>query len=204
MTQRLVTHIVIPPWDDFLDQYARLASARPEHALMELLHRWLPPRWLRPVPYYLPDGSSWETPMVVFEAVDVQDGATALSRLAEYFLDMGNIQLATLAGRSLAKDYGSDLGARVAQAQVEIARRDGPALAQSLAAIETALKEGSDDALAWDRRVSLTLVLAEGNRAAAARSQAQKVRRNDGRTGAALVIRTRSISLSHAVPGPRD
>jgi hypothetical protein len=174
MTQRQVTHIVIPPWDDFLDQYARLASAQPEHAMVELLHRWLPPRWLRPVAYYLPASAPWQNPVVVFEAVDLQDGATALSRLAEYFLDLGNIQLATLAGRALATEFSSDLGAQVAQARVEIVRRDGAALARSLETIETALKEGADEELAWDRRVSLTLVLAEGNRAAAARSQTQK------------------------------
>ena len=172
INRRQVTHIVIPPWDTFLDEYARLASGRPEHAMMELLHRWLPPRWLRPVPYYLPADAPWQEPLIVFETVDLQDGATALSRLTEYFLDLGNFKLAALAGRSLAENYASDLGARVAQARVEIARRDGAALARSLDAIATALQEGSDEALAWDRRVSLTLVLAEGNRAAAARTQA--------------------------------
>lgn len=174
MSQRQVTHIAIPPWDAFLDEYARLASGRPEHSLMELLHRWLPHRWLRPVAYYLPTGTPWEEPLVVFEAVDLQDGATALSRLAEYFLDLGNMRMAALAGRSLTENYGSDLGARIAQARVEIARRDGAALTRSLDAIETALKEGSDEALAWDRRVSLALVLAEGNRVGPARTQVQR------------------------------
>jgi hypothetical protein len=174
VSQRQVTHIVIPPWDAFLDEYARLASGRPEHSLMELLHRWLPHRWLRPVAYYLPTDAPWEEPLVVFEAVDLQDGATALSRLAEYFLDLGNMRMAALAARSLGENYGSDLGARIAQARVEIARRDGAALTRSLDAIEIALKEGSDEALAWDRRVSLALVLAEGGRTGPARNQVQR------------------------------
>jgi len=172
--QRQVTHILIPPWDDFLDEYARLGSGRPEHALIQLLHRWLPPRWLRPVPYYLPEGTPWRAPCVIFETVELQDGATALSRLTEYFIDMGNIELATLAARALAADYGSDLGAQVAKARTEVVRRDAKGFAQSLAAIAAGLEEGSAEALAWDRRVSLAIVLAEGNRVAPARAQAQR------------------------------
>ncbi len=48
------------------------------------------------------------------------------------------------------------------------------AWAQSLAAIAAGLKEGSDEALPWDRRVNLAIVLAEGNRIAPARAQAQR------------------------------
>lgn len=174
MTKRQVTHIVIPPWDSFLDEYARAASGRPDQTMMELLHRWLPPRWLRPVAYYLPQDTPWQEPLIVFQVVDLQDEATALSRLAEYFVDLGNLQLATLAGRSLAERHGTNLGARIAQARVEIARRDGAAFKRSLDAIEAAVKEGADEALDWDQRASLAVVLAEGNRLATARAQAQR------------------------------
>lgn len=174
MSKRQVSHIVIPPWDGFLDEYARLASGRPDQAMMGLLHRWLPPRWLKPVAYYLPANTPWPEPLIVFEVVDLQDDATALSRLAEYFVDLGNLQLAALAGRALGENYGTDLGASVARARVEIARRDGAAFLRTLETIETAVQQGSDDTLGWDRRVSLALVLAEGNRIAAARTQVQR------------------------------
>lgn len=36
------------------------------------------------------------------------------------------------------------------------------------------MQDGSDDALAWDRRVALSLVLAEGRRIPLARTQAQR------------------------------
>ncbi|HWA27411.1 MAG TPA: hypothetical protein VG734_17280 [Lacunisphaera sp.] len=173
--QRKLTHIAIPSWDGFLDEYARLGSDQPEHTLMGLLHSWLPPRWLRPVPYYLPNLKGFEGErLILFETADVQDNAGSLSRLTEYFLDMGQTELAAIATRTLASDYGTDLGAQVAKARTEIARHDRTGLDQTLATILAALRDGSGDSLAWDRRVSLCLVLAAGNQMSPAREQAQR------------------------------
>ncbi len=173
--QRNLTHIVIPSWEGFLDEYARLGGTDPEHNLIALLHQWLPPRWLRPVPYYLPAGPDFEDErLLVFEMTEVQDHASSLSRLTEYFLDMGQFELAGMAGKALASDYGADLGAEITRARVAIAQRDRAGFDAMLAAIATAIQDGSDDTLAWDRRVTLALVLAEGRRIPLARTQAQR------------------------------
>ncbi len=173
--QRNLTHIVIPSWENFLDEYARLGGTDPDHNLMAMLHQWLPPRWLRPVPYYLPAGATFEDErLVVFEMTEVQDHAGSLSRLTEYFLDMNQFELAGLAGQTLAADYGADLGAQITQARLAIARRDRATFEHSLGVITTAIQQGSDDALAWDRRVTLAIVLAEARRLPLARTQAQR------------------------------
>ncbi len=173
--QRGVTHIVMPSWDDFLSDYARLAGADLNQTFVGLLQAWLPPRWLRPVPYYVPSVPGFENEQVfVFEHTDIQDNATALSRLAEYFVDMGQIQFAAQIAQVLANEYAADLGAQVAKARTEIVRRDRAAFTKTLHAIEAALNDGSDEALAWDRRVSLSLVLAAGSRMPLARAQAER------------------------------
>jgi hypothetical protein len=174
--QRNLTHIIVPSWEGFLDEYARLgAGDKIDQTLMGMLHRWLPPRWLRPVPYYLPATKEFEEDrLLIFETTEVQDDASSLSRLTEYFLDMGQIELAAIAGRTLAADYGADLGAQVAKARTEIARRDRAALEQTLKSITTALQDPMNDSLAWDRRVSLALVLAEGARIQESRTQAER------------------------------
>jgi hypothetical protein len=174
--QRSLTHIIVPSWEGFLDEYARLgAGAQIDQTLMGMLHRWLPPRWLRPVPYYLPRTKDFEEDrLLIFETTEVQDDASSLSRLTEYFLDMGQIELASIAAKTLAADYGADLGAQVAKARTEIARRDRMALEQSIKGITTSLQDPSNDSLEWDRRVSLALVLAESGRIQPARTQAER------------------------------
>jgi len=87
---------------------------------------------------------------------------------------MGQVELASLVARTLATDYASDLGSRVAQARTELARKDRAAFAQSLDVIAQGLQDGSGEALAWDRRVSLAVILAEGGRQAEAKAQVQR------------------------------
>jgi hypothetical protein len=172
---RQVTHVVLPAWDQFLDAYARTAPGPAKFTFMGLLQRWQPPRWLQPVPYlHSAIKDVTENGIVVFEVTEVQDQAPSLSRLAEYFAAMGQLELAYRVAQALTWDYGSDLGAQVAKARTEIARGDQEALAQTLTGIRRGLKDGTDEALPWDRRVSLALVLAEGGLTADARTQAQR------------------------------
>ena len=173
--QRKLTHIVIPSWDGFLDEYARLGADQPEHTLMGMINNWLHPRWLRAVPYYLPQMQGFEDDrLLVFEVTDVQDQATWLSRLTEYFLDMGQVELASIAAHTLETNFSADLGALVAKARTDLVRHDRTALRQDLDAIDKGLRDGSGESLPWDRRVSLCLVLAESGRTAPAREQAQR------------------------------
>lgn len=173
--QRNLTHIIIPSWEGFLDEYARLGGTDSENNLMGMLRRWLPPRWLRPVPYYLPAWPDFEDErLLIFEMTEVQDHASSLSRLTEYFLDMGQVELAGLAGKTLAADFGADLGAQITRARIAIVQRDRATFEQAFATILTAVQDGSDDALAWDRRVGLCVILAEGRRIPLATAQAKR------------------------------
>jgi len=168
---RNLTHIVVPSWDETLNEFALLGAEQSDQALISLLHQWQPPRWLRPVPYPLPQISGFEGRFAyVFQVVEVQDNQTALSRLAEYFLEMGMTRLADSVADALEQLFPSDLAALTARAHVEIALRDGPALAATLAVIDEALARGSDGVLPWERRVSLALALAEARRMDQART----------------------------------
>lgn len=173
--QRGLTHIVIPSWDGFLDEYARLGGAAIEQTFLGQLHAWLPPRWLRPVTYYVPTRGSFEQEQLfIFEQTDIQDNATSLSRLAEYFLDMGQLQFAGMVTQTLAHEFAADLGAQIAKARTDLVRRDQAAFRQTIETISASLQEGVDDLLPWDRRVSLCLVLATANRLELAREQVER------------------------------
>jgi hypothetical protein len=171
--RREVTHIVIPSWDNSLDEYARLSGTPPEKTLIGLLHQWLPPRWLRPVAYQMPAIPGFEGgTVVVFEVVDLQDDATSLSRLAEYFVESGDLDSAAKVADALMHWHPEDVGALVARAGVERARGNAVGFARCLTALEPSL--GSLDDLAWERRVMLSLVLAEARRLEMAREQLRR------------------------------
>ena len=172
--QRRLTHVIHPSWDAFLDQYARLGAAQIEHSLMGLLNSWLPPRWLTPISYQIPVMPGFETHYAaVFEVTEVDDNATSLARLAEYFIEMDQVPLATEVSRTLAEAFASDLGSQVARAHTAIARRDLPGLQILVDEIVENLELGTDEYLLWDRRVSLAIVLAQGGQVELAREHAE-------------------------------
>ncbi len=159
--RRELTHIVMPTWDPYLEEYARLGATDPSASLIALLQRWLPPRWLRPVPYRLPRIAGFEDhAAVVFEVVEVQDDATALSRLAEYFVAMGDLRRAVAVAQALQGSFGTDAGGMIAQAHVAIAINNPNTFRQSMETLLPLLEDGRDRLLMWDQRVTLTLVLA--------------------------------------------
>lgn len=173
--KREVTHVIMPSWDTFLDEYARLGSNQPEHTLVGLLHQWLPPRWLRPVPYHLPEIAGFEGQSVaLFELTDVQDNTTALSHLAEYFAEMGLAQQAIAVSNTLDQSFATDLSSLIAQAQVAMALKNGPGFQRKLNALVPHLAEDEAQGLAWNRRVSLAIVLAEGKQYEPAREQVER------------------------------
>ena len=162
--QRNISYIVIPSWDVFLDQYARMGSNMPDRVFINSLHQWKLPSWLRPITYYLPDISGYEgQAVIVLKVVDEQDDALALSNLAEYFIETGRIGLAASVGEKLRR-YPADLGSLAALAQVEFARGNHEAFASLLDKLVAYSARGSDRGLAWDRRLSLAVVLAQGRR----------------------------------------
>ncbi len=169
---RQLNYIVIPSWDGFLDEYARMGSNQPDHSLAAMLHRWLPPRWLRPVAYHLPKVAGFEGQSVaVFEVVEVQDNATALSHLAEYFVEMEQLDQAVALNRTLERLFPGDLSVAAARAHVYHAANNPTGLAATLNEIQTLISNGEDQMMPWDRRVSLAIALVEGKRFDPAREQ---------------------------------
>ena len=172
---RNVRYIVVPSWDNFLDGYAKLGSTEEQHTLIASLHRWLPPRWLKPIPYHMPTVAGLEGQSVaVFQVVDVQDNATALSNLAEYFVEMDMPPQALGVADTLEHSFRADLGAAVARALVARAAKDATAFSRAMNDVQASLQRGDGDNLTWDRRVSLAIALVEGRRFELAREQMQR------------------------------
>jgi hypothetical protein len=162
----------LPSWDDSLDQLAQGGSPTPERSLVALLRQWLPPRWLRPVAYQLPVIPGLEQDSVaVFEVVEPQENAIALSRLAEYFVETNRPALAAAVAEALEKSFAADAGAMIARAKVALARGDGRALARVMPELLPAVADGRDEDLSWERRANLALVLAQTKHPDLARAQ---------------------------------
>ncbi len=171
---RGVTHIILPSWDSDLDQFARWTFSNPEDAFISAIHHWALPPWLQPLPYQLPanvgfDGQS----VVILKVIDETNRGAALARLAEYFVESQQIEWATSTGQSLQL-YPTDLSALAALAQVEKANGDAVGFTKSFATLLASLAAGSDRALAWDRRVSLAIILAQGERQDLSREQVRR------------------------------
>jgi hypothetical protein len=172
--RRGITHIVIPSWDSYLDVYARMGMGQLEGTVLKTWHDWNLPPWLRPVPYQLPSIAGFEGQSVaILEVVEDQDSAPALSRIAEYFVETEQLELAARAGQALRR-YPADLGALAARAQVEIARGDAADFARTVELLQRRLSSGADRSLPWDRRVSLAVMLARGNHMDLARDQVRR------------------------------
>jgi hypothetical protein len=169
-----VRYIVIPSWDSFFEDFAHLyldkRFASRSSLLITLLRRWNLPPWLRPVPYQLPVGGA---SVLVFEVVDEQSPAAAASRLAEYFVEMGDLGTAAAAAETLRR-FPGDVGALAARAQVQSARGDDAGEARTMDALLARLRNGGDRYLPWDRRVSLAMVLARGKQYTLAAEQMRR------------------------------
>ena len=160
--RRGVRYLVIPSWDSNLDAYARIGMGKLEDTFLNDLHNWKLPPWLRPVAYQLPGIPGFEGQAVtILEVVEDQDDAAALSWIAEYFVEIGQLDQATAVAQALRR-FPADLGALVARAQVELARGDTAEFDRSVELLRSRVASGADRALTWDRRVALAVVLARG------------------------------------------
>jgi hypothetical protein len=129
------------------------------------------PPWLLPVAYQLPAISGFEGQTVfIFETAEEQDQATTLSRMAEYFLEMGQGDLAMSAAQGLAS-YPENLPALAALAQIEFARGDAGRFSGTFKTLLAVYSASEEHDLSWDRRVSLAVVLMQGHRAEQARRE---------------------------------
>jgi hypothetical protein len=164
-----VTQIIIPSWDPFMDVYAQIGSGQVSGTFLDRLHQWNLPRWIKPVPYLVPTISGFEgQAAIVLEIVDEQDDATALSRIAEYFVDMGQLTLAAKAEGGLRR-FPADLGALIARAQVQTATGDTDELSKSVDLIVRRIASGADHDLQWDQKIGLAVLLVQAHRVDLAR-----------------------------------
>ena len=169
-----VTHIIIPSWDPFMDAYAQIGAGQVGGTFLERLHQWNLPSWLKPVPYLVPTISGFEgQSAIVLEVVDEQDDATALSRIADYFVDMGQLALAAKAEAGLRR-FPADLGALLARAQIQTATGETDEFAKSVDLIVRRIAGGADRDLQWDQRIGLAVVLVQAHRADLARPRLQQ------------------------------
>ena len=174
--QRGVTHIVLPSWDTEFDDFARLRLKDPAASFVYALHNTNGGgfSWLRALPYELPPIAGLEEQSVmVLEVTDETDPATHQSRFVEYLVESQQIERAAVASRELLR-YPADLGSLVARAQLAKAMGDERAFDKAFDSIVPNLSSRSDRVLAWDRRVSLAVVLALGGRADLSRAQVNR------------------------------
>ncbi len=177
MQARHIRYIVIPTWDRFFENFTRYLPASyagRRGALLPALVALPPPVWLRPLAYQSPVGGAYDSQAVlVYEVVPDQTPALAVSRDVEYEIEMGRLNRAALAAANLSR-YPGDVGALAARAQLALAQENAPAFGAALADIDERLATHADRFLPWDRRVSLAVVLAQGDRSAAARTQTER------------------------------
>jgi hypothetical protein len=172
---RGIRYLVVPSWDPFFRDFARLYLAPEQAGRQSLFAGDLPrlelPAWLRPVPYQLPVGGGYEgQSALVLEVVDPQPPAVLEGRIDEFLVETGDTARARAREERLRR-FPGDVGALAAMAQVESAAGDGDALRGTLESLQSRLSAGGDRYLAWDRRVSLAIVLARAERVEACRAQ---------------------------------
>jgi hypothetical protein len=169
-----VTHIVLPSWDNDLDEFARWSVKNPEQAFVSALHRWTLPTWLRPIPYRLPVVAGFEDQSIaIFQVTNDTSRAVSLARLGEYFVEVGELTAAAGVQEALQR-YPADLSCLVTRAEIAKARGDAAGFAQAVEAVQASVNGGFDRTLPWDRRVSLAVVLAMAEKQQLAATQLQR------------------------------
>lgn len=171
MQNRQVSYIVLPSWDLGLNQSARIAVEGNKSLFIEQLRNWIFPLWIRPVAYFSPSINGFESRSVlVLEVVEPQSEPMLISQLATYFIEANLPGIATELLKSVSR-FPTNMSTLITRAEIEYATDDHAAFSQALTSVVTALERKADRALAWDRRVALAAVLAEGNRDDLARVQ---------------------------------
>ncbi|HEY3757752.1 MAG TPA: hypothetical protein VGL42_16480 [Opitutaceae bacterium] len=160
VNHRNITHIVLLSWDPFFENCARASGGQIEGTFFDQLKFTTLPPWLRPLAYPLPSIPGFENQSVtVFEVVEEQNKATALSNIALYFVETGDLNQARSAAEGLSR-FSTDFGAWVARAQVAAAIGDQDELAKVMKVIQSRLALRVQPLLSWNRRVDLAVVLA--------------------------------------------
>jgi hypothetical protein len=200
-----ITHIVLLSWDSGFDDYTQAGTGQSEGTFRDQLELSTLPLWLRPLTYSLPTIAGFEGQSVnVFEVVDDQEPATAVSRIAEHLIEIGDLNNAAAAAQGLQR-FPVDFGAWVARAEVELARGDDAEFAKSLKVLQARLILKAPLGLPWDLRVGLAVVLAKAKQEKLAREQVlvclkaadeRKIRSLSPRSLYRLLVLSRAFGIS--------
>lgn len=164
LQSREITHVILPSWDKVLPLLVRNPTEEGRTTLYARLQRWVFPAYLRPLPYHLPPIPGFaDQKLVICKVVAPQDEALALSRLAEYFVEMNRDEPATLAAKVLAESYPDDPNAAIARAIVAAHVNDRAALEREATRLASDVSAGRIPS-SWDRRVQRAIVFALARR----------------------------------------
>ena len=171
-----VTHIVFFSWASLDASLVRLHRGMPDSADLPrdsfaaaLLGAPVPPPWLRPIPFKLPDHPSLADSSVrIWEITASQPPAEALAGAANYFLELGLLEEAGRMAPALAQ-LPDELPANIMLAAIASRQQNA---AEFSAAISRVLGQISRaEALSPDQRVHLVVVLAVAGQVDEARQQ---------------------------------
>lgn len=174
---RGITHVALPLWDPSLDQLVRIglnvpaSQPLPQNAFSVSSRLWDIPLWMRPMDYLIPNEPRFQGfEMRAFAVQAEQEPDLGLSRLADFFVDRGQLREAQALRESL-KAYPRSIVALGAVARVDLALRDGAALKESLETVIPYLSRRSARDLPVDRRISLATLFLQTKHADLARDQ---------------------------------
>jgi hypothetical protein len=173
LQSREVTHVILTSWDPVLPLLVKQPDTDGKDTLYARLQRWVLPRTLRPVPYQLPAVPGYaDQKLAVFKVTPPQDEALALSRLAEYFVEMERREPAELAAKVLAQSFSDDPNAGLARALVHAQTGNRAGLERELTRL-VADAEAYRVPFTWDRRVQRAIILALSGRKELARKETE-------------------------------
>ncbi len=179
LNARGVTHLALPMWDPVLEHLVRLGTGiapgdpLPHNAFAVCLREWDVPPWMRPMNYLVPPDTGLQGfDLRVFVQQAEQEPDLALSRLADLFLERGQMLEARSVAEALAS-YPRSLPALTAIARVALAHRDLARLASTVETLVPHLSRRMARQLPADRRVGLVAVLLHARRPEPAREQLQ-------------------------------
>lgn len=177
LQSRGITHVALPSWDPVLDHFVRLAlglsgeQPLPREAFAVALRDWDVPLWMRPMDYLIPREPVFQDhELRVFTVGEEQEPDLALSRLADFFVERGQLAEARALRDSLAA-YPRSVAAVAATAGIDFALRDGVRLAAGLEALKPMLRRRTARSLPPDRRISLAVLLLRTRQPELAREQ---------------------------------
>jgi hypothetical protein len=177
LRSRGITHVALPLWDPALDQLVRIGTGTPagdplpERAFSAALQWWDMPLWMRPMDYLIPSETHFkEFEVRVFALQAEQEPDLGLSRLADFFVERGQLREAESVRESL-KAYPRSVVALGATANVDFALREGVRLSETIEALVPYLSRRAGRDLPPDRRLSLAALFMRTKRVDLAREQ---------------------------------